>query len=221
MSEELNENLGLQMHDLTKRLFPLNRSITGQGFRQSLAIINKELEGKLKIHSIKSGTKVFDWTVPCEWNAKEAFIITPSEEKICDFKQNNLHLWGYSEAANKELSLEELNEHLYSLPTLPEAIPYVTSYYKKTWGFSIAHNQRKSLKKGTYKVFIDAKHDENGVLNYADLLIKSSKSKDEILISTYLCHPSMANNELSGPVVATFLAKILASTGGGACKFEL
>lgn len=213
----LNENLGLKMHNLAKKLFPINRSITGQGFRTSLEMLNKELlksGASLSIHSVKSGSKAFDWVVPDEYSVKDAYIITPSGEKICDFKQNNLHLWGYSVGVNEKMSLEELKKHLYTLESLPEAVPYVTSYYKKNWGFSLAYNEFKKLKKGIYRVFIDAKHDEKGVLNYADLLIKG-KSKKEVLISTYLCHPSMANNELSGPLVATFLAKSLLEAGGG------
>lgn len=205
------EQTGKAMYELAKKLFPIPRSITGQGFRASLEILNKTLgENILKFHSIKSGTRVFDWIVPDEWNAKEAYIITPEGEKICDFKKHNLHLLNYSEAIDKEMELEELEKHLYSIEEMPDAIPYVTSYYKRRWGFCITHNERKNLKKGLYKVFIDAKHDENGVLNYADFIIPSTQnSKDEILLSTYLCHPSMANNELSGPIVAIFLAKWL------------
>lgn len=204
---------GKAMYELAKELFPIPRSITGQGFRDSLEILNKTLgENILKFHSIKSGTKVFDWIVPDEWNVKNAYIITPEEKKICDFKKHNLHLLNYSEAIDKEIELEELEKHLYSIEEMPDAIPYVTSYYKRRWGFCITHNERKNLKKGRYKVFIDAKHDENGVLNYADFIIPSTQnSKDEILLSSYLCHPSMANNELSGPIVAIFLAKWLLS----------
>ena len=209
-SQNFNQT-GKAMYELAKELFPIPRSITGQGFRDSLEILNKTLGGGIiKFHSIKSGTKVFDWIVPDEWNVKEAYILTPEGEKICDFKKHNLHLVNYSEAINKEIELEELQNHLYSIEEMPDAIPYVTSYYKRRWGFCITHNERKKLKKGKYKVFIDAKHDKNGVLNYADFILPSTQnSKDEILISTYLCHPSMANNELSGPVVAIFLAKWL------------
>ncbi|EAJ1052698.1 DUF4910 domain-containing protein [Campylobacter jejuni] len=205
---------GKAMYELACELFPIPRSITGQGFRASLEILNKTLGGGgiLKFHSIKSGTKVFDWIVPDEWNVKEAYIITPEGEKICDFKKHNLHLLNYSEAIDKEIELEELQNHLYSIEEMPDAIPYVTSYYKRRWGFCLTHNERKKLKKGKYKVYINAKHDENGVLDYADFILPSTQnSKDEILISTYLCHPSMANNELSGPVVAIFLAKWLLS----------
>ncbi|QWU80557.1 DUF4910 domain-containing protein [Campylobacter novaezeelandiae] len=216
---------GILMYNLAKKLFPICRSIIGKGFRTSLKILNYELTknfiqpnklqqlaggGGFEIYSIKSGTKVYDWVIPPEWHIKDAFIIDPNGKKICDFKKNNLHVLNYSIAVDKKLDLEELQNHLYSLEDIPDAIPYVTSYYKKRWGFCITHNERKELKKGTYRVFIDSKHDENGVLNYADFIIPSTKKiKDEILISTYLCHPSMANNELSGPVVALFLIKWL------------
>lgn len=211
-SQDFNQT-GKAMYELACELFPIPRSITGQGFRAGLEILNKTLGGGiLKFHSIKSGTKVFDWIVPDEWNAKEAYIITPEGEKICDFKKHNLHLLNYSEAIDKEIELEELQNHLYSIEEMLDAIPYVTSYYKRRWGFCLTHNERKKLKKGKYKVYINAKHDENGVLDYADFILPSTQnSKDEILISTYLCHPSMANNELSGPVVAIFLAKWLLS----------
>ncbi|AJD06800.1 zinc aminopeptidase, M28 family [Campylobacter lari] len=203
--------MGKSMYELACELFPICRSITGAGFRQSLKILDEAMGGGiLKIHSIASGSKVFDWEVPAEWEINDAYIITPDGEKICDFKQNNLHVLNYSESIDTELDLASLQEHLYSIEEIPDAIPYVTSYYKRRWGFCIKHEDRVKLKEGKYKVFIDAKHHENGVLNYADLLIPSTqKTKDEILISTYLCHPSMANNELSGPVVATFLAKWL------------
>ncbi|AJD02350.1 DUF4910 domain-containing protein [Campylobacter lari] len=199
------------IYELACELFPICRSITGKGFRQSLKILDEAMgRGILKIHSIASGSKVFDWEVPAEWEINDAYIITPNGEKICDFKQNNLHVLNYSEGIDTEFDLASLQEHLYSIEEMPDAIPYVTSYYKKRWGFCIKHKDRIKLKEGKYKVFIDAKHHENGVLNYADLLIPSTQeTKDEILISTYLCHPSMANNELSGPVVATFLAKWL------------
>lgn len=201
---------GGYMYELACKLFPICRSITGVGFRASLKILDDAMGGGiLKIHSIKSGTKVYDWVVPQEWQINDAYIITPDGEKICDFKKNNLHVLNYSEGINDEISLDELQEHLYSIEDYPDAIPYITSYYKKRWGFCIEHEKRKKLKNGKYKIFIDAKHFD-GVLNYADFIIPSTQNnKEEILISTYLCHPSMANNELSGPIVATFLAKWL------------
>ena len=199
-------NVGEKMLSLAKELFPLNRSLSGEGVRETLNILKRENK-ELKIHSIKSGTKVFDWEVPDEWNCKEAYIITPDGKKICDYNKNNLHLVQYSTPFEGEVSLEELNKHLYSLPHLPDAIPYVTSYYYRKWGFCISENERKKLKKGVYKVVIKSEL-KKGVINYADLIIPG-KSKKEIMFSTYICHPSMANNELSGPVLATFLAKYL------------
>ena len=207
----MNLNYGHDIYNLAKKLYPINRSLTGQGFRDSLKIIDEELGGGcLNIHEIKSGTKAYDWTVPDEWHINDAYIITPDGEKICDFKALNIHVLGYSEAIDKEVSLKELNEHLYSLENNQDAVPYVTSYYQRRWGFCIKHSDRVKLKDGIYKVFIDSKHDENGVLNYADYVIKSSYgNEDEILISTYLCHPSLANDNLSGPCVATYLIKEL------------
>ena len=199
-------SIGEKMLSLAKELFPINRSLSGDGVRETLNILKRENKD-LQIHSIKSGTKVFDWEVPDEWNCREAYIITPDGKKICDYNKNNLHLVQYSIPFEGEMSLEELNKHLYSLPHLPDAIPYVTSYYNRKWGFCISENERKKLKKGRYKVVIKSEL-KKGVINYADLIIPG-KSKKEIMFSTYICHPSMANNELSGPVLATFLAKYL------------
>jgi aminopeptidase-like protein len=198
------ENIGKKMYKLAEELFPINRSLSGEGVRETLKILKRE-NNDLQIHSIKSGTKVFDWEVPDEWNCKEAYIITPDGKKICDYNKNNLHLVQYSIPFEGEVSLEELQKHLFSLPELPDAIPYVTSYYNRMWGFCISENERKKLKKGKYKVVIKSEL-KKGVLNYADLVIKG-KSDKEIMFSTYICHPSMANNELSGPVLATYLAK--------------
>ena len=200
--------IGNQMHNLCKELFPINRSLSGDGVRETLKILQRE-NPELEIHSIKSKTEVFDWTVPDEWNCKEAYIITPNGERICDYNVNNLHIVQYSTPQELELELEELQEYLYSQPELPTAIPYVTSYYKPRWGFCISHKTRKNLKPGKYKVVIKSEL-KKGVLNYADLVIPG-ESEDEIFFSTYICHPSMANNELSGPVLATFLAKYLKS----------
>ncbi|QQF52223.1 DUF4910 domain-containing protein [Campylobacter fetus subsp. venerealis] len=196
------------MYELAKKLFNIPRSITGDGFRRSLDILNLAAGGGITKFSIPSGTKCFDWIVPAEWIVRDAYIVAPNGEKICEFKKHNLHLLNYSAPVHKTLSLEELQSHLYSLPHLPDAIPYVTSYYEKRWGFCISHNQRTSLKDGIYEVFIDTEFNSNGELNYGEILVPASScSKDEILISTYLCHPQMANNELSGPVVLTELIK--------------
>lgn len=197
---------GQAMHSLAKELYPINRSLSGEGVRETLAILQRE-NPELKIHAIQSGTEVFDWSVPKEWNCKEAYIITPDGQKICDYSKNNLHLMQYSIPFNGEMELEELQKHLYSYNPLPDAIPYVTSYYKERWGFCISSNERKKLKKGRYKVFIDSTL-EDGVLNYGDILIPG-KTDQEVMFSTYICHPSMANNELSGPILATYLAKYI------------
>ena len=201
-----NFAVGQSMHDLARRLFPINRSITGKGFRKSLEII-KEYLPELQIKSIKSGEKCFDWTVPPEWEVKEAYIEEyPSGRRIVDFKENNLHLVGYSVAVDKVLSFEELDKHLYYREDLPEAIPYVTSYYHPNWGFCLTYNQYKTLDKNKkYRAVIRSRHFQ-GELNYGELIIPGESGK-EIFFSTYLCHPSMANNELSGPVLATFLAR--------------
>ncbi len=198
--------IGNEIYKFAQELWPINRSITGEGLRKTLSQISKHLPA-LKIKSVKSNTKVFDWKVPKEWSVKEAYIITPSGKKICDFSKNNLHLIGYSTPFKGSITLDELKKHLYTLPEQPNAIPYITSYYNERWGFCITKEQFDTLENGTYKVIIDTNLFD-GVLNYAELFIKGKNDK-EIFLSTYVCHPSMANNELSGPTVVTFLAKWL------------
>ncbi len=195
------------MHNLAQRLFPICRSITGNGVRQTLKILREYIP--LTIHEVPSGTPVFDWTIPKEWNIKDAYVSDERGNKIIDFKKNNLHVVGYSIAVDKTVALSELQEHVYSEESLPEAIPYVTSYYSKRWGFCISHKERQKLKNGKYKVFIDSEL-KDGSLTYGELIIPG-KSKKEIFLSTYICHPSMANNELSGPAVTTFLSKWILS----------
>ena len=198
--------IGKHIHKFAQELWYYNRSITGDGVRETLEKISKHLPS-LKIMSVPSGTQVFDWTIPKEWSVNEAYIIDPNGKKICDFSVNNLHLVGYSIPFVGSVSLDELKEHLHTLPDQPNAIPYVTSYYKERWGFCLTHDQLKGLKDGLYKVVVDTSL-FNGELNYGELLLKG-KSDKEIFLSTYICHPSMANNELSGPTVVTFLAKWL------------
>jgi len=198
--------IGKKIHDLCFRLFKINRSITGDGVRQTLTIL-QEFMPELSINEVPTGTTVFDWTIPKEWKVNDAYIITPGGKKICSFKDNNLHLVGYSTPIHAKLNLSELQNNLYSLPDQPTAIPYVTSYYKEHWGFCLSQHQRDSLEEGVYEVFIDSKLFD-GSLSYGELFIKGQSDK-EIFISTYVCHPSMANNELSGPAVTTFIAKYL------------
>jgi len=198
--------IGEDIHRFARELWPINRSITGEGLRETLKKISIHLPN-LEIKNIPSGTKVFDWTVPKEWKVKEAYILTPDGEKICEFSKNNLHLVGYSVPFEDSISFDELKNHLYKLPDQPNAIPYVTSYYKERWGFCLSQDQFDNLKKGIYKVVIKSSL-FYGQMNYGELFIKG-KSEKEIFLSTYVCHPSMANNELSGSSVVTFLTKWL------------
>jgi len=161
----------------------------------------------LKLFEIASGSKALDWIVPDEWVIKAAYIIDPSGNKICDISENNLHLVGYSEGVQANLELADLQRHLHSLPEQPDAIPYITSYYKRTWGFCLSHHQRIALKPGIYSVFIDAQHIK-GSITLAEVVLPGESDK-EIFFSTYCCHPSMANNELSGPCLALFLAQAI------------
>lgn len=190
------------------KIFDFPRSLTGNGVRKTLIEIKKIIP-RLKIKSIKSNTKVFDWNIPLEWKVNDAYIIDPDNNKICEFKKNKLYLVGYSKPIKKIINKNALFKKLYSLPKQPKAIPYITSYYKKDWGFCISHNEKKKLKEGKYKVFIDSKLFK-GKMNYGEIILKG-KLKKEVLLSTYICHPSMANNEVSGPSVLTFLAKWLKS----------
>jgi len=201
---------GVSMHELCEKLFPICRSITGDGFRESLAIIKNDVQlDDLQFFEVATGTQCFDWEVPKEWNIRDAYIITPDGNKICDFNVSNLHVVGYSTPVNQEISLEMLQNHLYSLPNQPDAIPYITSYYQERWGFCLTDLQRETLKPGTYQVHIDSELTA-GSLTYGELII-AGDTEQEVLLSSYLCHPSMANNELSGPVVTAFLAKWLLS----------
>ena len=198
-----------KFYNLAKyQLYPICRSITGRGTRKTLSIIKSKFPS-LKILKILSGKKVYDWKVPSEWNVSDAYVVDKNSKKIIDFKKNNLHLIGYSVSINKNLKKKDLLSKIKSLPTQPLAIPYVTSYYKSTWGFCASHKQKTNIEKNylkndTFKAIIKSSLNKSGKMNYGELVLHG-KSKQEILVSTYICHPSMANNELSGPIVSMCL----------------
>ena len=197
---------GDEIYSFARRIFPICRSLTGEGVRQTLLEI-KKLGVDLRVCKISSGTKVYDWHIPDEWNISEAFILGPAGEKIIDFRDNNLHVVGYSEPVDLELTLEELLSHVHSLPQRPAAIPYVTSYYERRWGFCMSENQKRKLQPGKYRAVIKSTL-KPGEMNYGEVLIPG-RSPKEVFLSTYICHPSMANNEVSGPAVLSFIAKSL------------
>lgn len=204
--EKKEFSCGKEMHALAARMFPICRSITGNGVRETLAIIKEQIPD-LEIKEVLTGTPVFDWTVPKEWNICGAYIENSKGERIIDFQNSNLHVLGYSVPIDCYVSKEELLSHVYVEESQPDAIPYVTSYYKERWGFCMTKNQRDALEDDTYHCVIDSSLTQ-GSLTYAETVILGQTS-DEILLSTYVCHPSMANNELSGPVVQTYLYKWL------------
>ncbi len=190
------------------KLFPICRSITGDGVRKTLREIKKKIP-ELKIFEVASGTKVFDWKIPPEWNVKDAYVKDYSGKKIINFKLNNLHLVGYSIPINQIISKGQLMDHLHSLPDQPNAIPYITSYYKRYWGFCVSHKEKQFIKNhykknDNFKVVINSNFKKKGKLTYGEVILPG-KSKQELFLSTYICHPSMANNELSGPIVSMSL----------------
>lgn len=191
-----------QMEELFDELFPINRSLTGDGNRETLKVLSKCID--INFLEVPSGTDCFDWKVPPEWNIREAWIKDKEGNKIVDFSNLNLHILGYSEPFHGKMNLEELKKHIYTLPDQPDLVPYVTSYYKRRWAFCITHNQLMELKEQEYEVYIESSLNEAGSMTIGEAFIKGN-TDDEVLFSTYLCHPSMANNELSGPLVTTMI----------------
>jgi len=201
---------GAAMHALVRELYPICRSITGDGLRRTLARLGQEIP--LALHEVPTGTRVFDWTVPREWNIRDAYVKNAAGERVIDFRAHNLHVVNYSVPVHRKMTLAELRPHLHSLPDRPELIPYRTSYYKESWGFCLPHHQLEQLERqpeAEYEVRIDSTL-ADGALTYGEYLLEG-RTREEVLISCHACHPSLADDNLSGLVVATFLAKHLAS----------
>lgn len=203
VNQTFNEkDLGQEMYRLIEALYPICRSITGNGLRETLSIINQYIP--LEIHEVPSGTAAFDWNIPKEWNIKDAYIKNLKGERIVDFRQSNLHVVGYSVPVKERMALSTLKEHLFSLPDYPEMIPYRTSYYKESWGFCLSQQQLLAMRDDEYEVCIDATL-KPGHLTYGECLVPGD-SPEEVLISCHTCHPSLCDDNLSGVAVATFLA---------------
>lgn len=194
------------MYQLVRELYPICRSITGDGLRQTLARLGEEIP--LVQHEVPSGTRAFDWTVPREWNVRDAYVKDRHGKRVIDFRRHNLHLVNYSAPVHRKMSLAELQPHLHSLPDQPDLIPYRTSYYQETWGFCLPHRQREQLADAEYEVLVDSTL-EDGHLTYGECLIEGA-TQEEVLISCHACHPSLADDNLSGLAVATHLARHLA-----------
>lgn len=198
---------GAAMYALCERLFPICRSITGAGVRDTLTILQDYLD--LTIHEVPTGTPAFDWQVPREWNIRSAWIADSSGRRLVDFANSNLHVMSYSTPVDQVVDLQELQTHLHSLPDFPDRIPYRTSYYDERWGFCLTHRQRETLVDGQYRVHIDSTL-ADGSLTYGEFFIPGA-SDEELLVSTHVCHPSLANDNLSGIAVAIALAQSIAA----------
>jgi len=201
------DDVGRNMYELITELYPLCRSITGDGLRTTLNILKKHIP--LDVHEVPTGTPVFDWTVPKEWNIRDAYVKNSQGERIIDFNRSNLHVVGYSTPLRKTVQLEELRAHLHTLPDRPEWIPYRTSYYQENWGFCLSHQQFLELADDEYEVCIDASL-EDGHLTYGEYYLPG-ETRDEVLLSCHVCHPSLCNDNLSGIVLVAFLAKYLST----------
>lgn len=198
-------DVGVAMHELVTELYPLCRSITGDGLRETLRILQRYIP--LEIHEVPTGTDVFDWTIPKEWNIRDAYVKDERGARVIDFRESNLHVVNYSVPVHRTMTLEALRPHLYTLPDQPDVIPYRTSYYNEMWGFCLRHRRLQSLEAGTYEVRIDATL-EDGALSYGEHLLPGA-TDEEVLFSCHSCHPSLCNDNLSGIVLSTFLARHL------------
>jgi len=203
----MTDNIGHRMHQLVAELYPICRSITGNGFRETLQVIRRHIP--LEVHEVPTGTKVFDWTVPKEWNIRDGYVKNSRGERVIDFQKSNLHVLNYSAPVKARMPLAELKPHLFSLVQHPDWIPYRTSYYAERWGFCVSHNQLLALPDDLYEVCIDSTL-ADGHLTYGELLLHG-QSSDEVLFSCHACHPSLANDNLSGIALTTFLAEHLSS----------
>lgn len=207
---------GEAMYRLIERLYPICRSITGDGVRETLAAIREHVP--LEVHEVPSGTPVLDWTVPKEWNIRDAWVKDASGRRVIDFRASNLHVVGYSVPVRRRLSLAELKPHLHTLPDHPDWIPYRTSYYQESWGFCLAHNRLLALEEGEYEVEIDSTLSD-GALTYGELVLPGEQ-EEEFLLSCHVCHPSLCNDNLSGIALATFLAARLAARRARRCTYR-
>jgi aminopeptidase-like protein len=205
-------DLGREMHDLMRELFPLCRSLTGDGVRETLARIGRRVP--LEVTEVPSGTEVYDWTIPPEWNVREAWIADPSGRRVVDLADSSLHLMSYSVPVRARMSLDELRPHLHSLPERPALVPYRTSYWSRDWAFCLRHDVLESLEDGQYEVRVDSSLDDGGSLTYAECMLPGRRP-EEILVSSWCCHPSLANDNLSGVVVAATLGRLLGELDRG------
>jgi aminopeptidase-like protein len=205
LSLENPQDAAAELHRFASELYPICRSITGDGIRRTLAMIGERIP--LKISEVPTQEQVFDWTVPKEWNIRDAYIKGPDGKRVVDFQKSNLHVLNYSTSIRAKMALSELKPHLFTIPKQPDWIPYRTSYYKEAWGFCLSHNQMLALKEGEYEVCIDSTL-ADGHLTYGECFIQG-RSTEEVLISCHACHPSLANDNLSGITVATHLAQLL------------
>ncbi len=205
---------GEQLYSLAEKLFPINRSVTGAGVRETLSVL-KEIVPEMIIHEVPSGTRAYDWTIPDEWSITDAYIEDDQGNRIIDYRENNLYVMGYAAPIDRWVDLEDLDQYVYVDNKRPDAIPYVTSYYERKSGFCMEKSRYERLKKGKYHLFIDSAFDRNGSMTYAEVYIPSDVFRDncqEVFFSSYICHPSMANNEISGPVVLTGLIETIKKT---------